>query len=416
VNLAENPDQNSIPRELSLPSSSVASRCDSDDIRLTVDKDKHAQTEKIVANGRFQYVGTIDSRMSFNISACSSIFNGSQAHAAHHERNVIVALVVGVIACIAWVEVFKSAILDPRLEPEIAYEPKDYPVAPLNDFRWDWTGKGITGTWSTSTFVTYQCVLAWFTCSFTGLLLEFMVGQRMISLADKITEQHEAMWKFAQFLFPFMILVGILLVRNGNALGMVFGVIGMWKFGFPETISIMSQALRSSTREKFSHHTVVFYLKAYGKLVHHSSSMVFFCVFAMGASPMTRPCLAITLPLVVQHLMVPLKYVSYGVYAVIETVVEVWFEMEVFANVEFFYYPHGVDGAQHVYNPMIIRGVIAIVSAHWFYFLAGIIDIVGKICSKHRRREQHDPEAQCMESPTMAKRSTVQVWKANMIK
>jgi hypothetical protein len=374
-------------------------------INLTIDEEKDAHLGRAVAQERFQLVGSNDSKMSFNISACSSISAGPKANAGHHDRIVILALLVGVIACIGWVEFFKSAILDPRLEPGMTHKPDDYPVAPPNDFRWDWTGKGITGKWSTSSFVTYQCLLAWFTCSFTGLLLEFMVGQRLIAIADTITEQHEAMWKFAQFLFPFMILIGILLVRDGNALGMVFGVIGMWKFGFPETISIKPQAIRLSSPETFSYQTVVFYLKSYGKLVHHSSSMVFFCVFAMGASPMTRPFTAMSLPLVVQHLMVPWKYVSYGMYAVIETVVEVWFEMEVFANIEYLYYPHGVSGAQHVYNPILIRGIIAITSAHWFYFTAGIIDIVGKKCCMQERKHSG---GHAMASPTMEKRSTVQ--------
>jgi len=241
---------------------------------------------------------------------------------------------------------------------------------------WSGTESGLSYHLTEQRFIEMQCLLAWGTCLFSGLGSEFVVGYELMVTVKNITPAFEHGWFVAQFLFPIMIHTAILLAREHNAWALVFGCMGMWKFGFPETLTYFLHAW--SPKDHI--HRVSSLLNALGTLTHHSASMLFICIFTTGAAPMTRPLIAGATPLVVQHLAVSLKYFSMPMYAFMELLIEIYWEWEVMSGLELLYHPHQVPLSADNFNPLIsglvVRCVSAMVLAHWFYWAAAIIDSI----------------------------------------
>jgi hypothetical protein len=261
--------------------------------------------------------------------------------------------------------------------------------------RWGFTGSSLTDGLDDLAFADFQCLLTWFVCVVTGLGAEFFVGYEFLTSAKEITPWHEHAWFVAQFLFSIMILTAIQLGRAGNALAFVFIIAGMWKFGFPETLLFLVKGYGSEGGHWTARLTSL--MNAFGTLAHHSSSVLAVSILALGLSPLTRPIVCISMPLVLQHIVVSVKYCSMPFYALLELLLEIYWQWEVFANMERFYLPHGVPGAPAI-SPigtgLVLRGVCGMLLAHWLYWAAAILDGIFVLCPLGSQdREVHDVES-----------------------
>jgi len=87
------------------------------------------------------------------------------------------------------------------------------------------------------------------------------------------------------------------------------------------------------------------WLDGMGALIHHSSGAYIIVSVATHLCPLDRRLLAMSLPLVGQHLFVLLKYWSVPLYCFTELVLEVIFEWEIFANLADLSFENGYDSS-----------------------------------------------------------------------
>ena len=84
-------------------------------------------------------------------------------------------------------------------------------------------------------------------------------------------------------------------------------MLGFWKMGFPETAGFFRHAYGIGRVNAAS---LSAYLDGLGTLVHHLSGAYLIVGVTMELFPLDRRILSLSLPLVVQHLFVLLKYWS----------------------------------------------------------------------------------------------------------
>lgn len=100
-------------------------------------------------------------------------------------------------------------------------------------------------------------------------------------------------------------------------------------------------------------------------VIHHSSAAISLAALLSHVLPPTREVLAVTLPLLMQHWGILLKYNYNLAYVVIEVVLEVWFEWNAFSCIENLHELHWMGGVM----------VASMLFAHWCYFLSGAINL-----------------------------------------
>ncbi|KAL7447770.1 hypothetical protein ACHAXS_000089, partial [Conticribra weissflogii] len=81
--------------------------------------------------------------------------------------------------------------------------------------------------------------------------------------------------------------------------------------------------------------------------------------------PPTRDILAVTLPSLMQHWVVLMKYNYRLAYIIIEIILEIWFGWNAFSCIESIHELHWMGGVI----------VASMLFAHWCYFLAGAINL-----------------------------------------
>lgn len=102
------------------------------------------------------------------------------------------------------------------------------------------------------------------------------------------------------------------------------------------------------------------FLNGFGLILHHSATAWAICTLLLGYVVPSRWVLAVCQPLILQHWIVPLKYVNYLVYGILSIVIEVLWEREVFGNLRYFTERH----LQCVAWTMLI--------SHWCFLVSGI--------------------------------------------
>lgn len=327
-------------------------------------------------------------------------------------RKLVGTLMLGVAGIALVVELFVRLVLNPTFERPAEFATNMFDAARRSRQEtpqplWSFTGQGVTSGLSDQAFQEFQCFLTWLVCVVTGLGSEFFVGYEFLTTVETISRKHEHAWFVAQFLFSLSILMAILLARSGNPLALGFGVAGAWKFGFPETIlCIISGWQCPNLAGKLSG-----LLNAFGTLAHHSALLLFISLFTLGVSPLTRPLVAGSMPLVLQHIVISVKYISPTLYIVLELLLEIWWEWEVFSVIEFAYLPHGVQLPQFAQNPLysqvVPRCVCTMVLAHWMYWSAGILGVISQ--SQLRSIEQK----KCNDLECCAEVDRPQNWQGN---
>ena len=107
------------------------------------------------------------------------------------------------------------------------------------------------------------------------------------------------------------------------------------------------------------------FLDGLGTLLHHASGVLFVVVVLVGLAPLNRPMIAASIPLVIQHWFVLVRYRNTLLYGLIMAGCEVFWEFELIASLPQFTNVNGID---RVVRPI----AYLMLEAHWIYWVAGI--------------------------------------------
>ena len=147
-------------------------------------------------------------------------------------------------------------------------------------------------------------IVLWLSVVVAGLGSELVLGELLVV---KLAEVHEAygtaLWHSSQLFFSLFVSISFF---AASPLGLPFLVIGMWKFGFPETTSCFRRAWLHGVSIK----GLSSLLGGLGTVLHHTASAWTIVGLTTGLFVRGRPMIACTLPIVAQHLGILLKYHS----------------------------------------------------------------------------------------------------------
>uniref|UniRef100_A0A7S3BHW4 EF-hand domain-containing protein n=1 Tax=Haptolina ericina TaxID=156174 RepID=A0A7S3BHW4_9EUKA len=167
-------------------------------------------------------------------------------------------------------------------------------------------------------------------------------------------------WKVAQLFFAVCITVALF---SRSPFGFPFMIVGFWKFGFPETMGCYRRCFRIG---KVSAESISAFLDGVGTLIHHTTGSYWIIACTTGLQPFDRRILSLSLPLVGQHIVVLTRYVNTPLYGICELCLEVFWEIEVFSNLDQLSLENGYD--------ISTRGAaLCMLLAHWCYWSAAII-------------------------------------------
>ena len=146
------------------------------------------------------------------------------------------------------------------------------------------------------------------------------------------------------------------------------------KFGFPETTGSYRRAFRVLNSGKgigVRLDALSNYMNGVGTFCHHSSGAYLIVACATHLMPLDRRVLSMSLPLVVQHLVVLVKYHSTVAYGLCELAIEIWWEWEIFANLGDLSVENGYD--------LTTRGIaLTMAFSHWMYWGAALVKLASK--------------------------------------
>eukprot|EP00039_Didymoeca_costata_P025460 m.13436 g.13436 ORF g.13436 m.13436 type:complete len:793 (+) comp4853_c0_seq1:200-2578(+) len=172
-------------------------------------------------------------------------------------------------------------------------------------------------------------------------------------------------WRLAQLAFPLCLSIAIL---SESVFGLPFLIIGLWKFGFPETVSnlILCMRTRACGETITNLDAIPKFCNGFGTLLHHSAAAWYAVVIITRIyTPYMYPLeyFSFSLPLIVQHWFTILKYVNTMLYGIVEISLEIWFEIEAFSSLTKLQYWHEIC----VLCTMIV--------AHWLYWIAAFLSL-----------------------------------------
>jgi len=221
-----------------------------------------------------------------------------------------------------------------------------------------------------------QVLVGTLTMSVFGLGLEVVIGYEILR-AMEINSFVEHSWVVAQFLFGILAMTSFLCMREGGAISIFLGPLALWKFGFPETIMNMIKFTRNTRRLPLR---LAALFDSFGCLTHHTCSCLTLSLHVWGRSPATRAVFAMSTPLLLQHVVIPLKYSAPGAYLLSEFILEVLWEWETISSMGIMFEPHGLPISDTVhsayYNPILLRCMMGMLFGHWFYWTGGILEHV----------------------------------------
>jgi len=220
---------------------------------------------------------------------------------------------------------------------------------------------GPTSWISDKWFHVYSVVIAWITVASTGLGSELVFG---VALTTYLFHRKHGpvIWHFAQFMFSLMLMVAFV---GDSGFGLPFLTFGLWKFGFPETIS---------TLLRFRHlREIDAIVDGIGLLLHHLSTSLTLVGIMLHLFPRDRAMTAVCVVPMMQHWFVLVKYRHLITYIAIELLLEVYFQWEVISNLGEFNTDFGIAITR------VGRGcALTMLFAHWLYLIGAIIRLFRK--------------------------------------
>jgi len=244
----------------------------------------------------------------------------------------------------------------------------DFDIRPQNasskhNDSWRITDSIPTSQMTDEQFKIYVGFVLWVTVELAGIGLEVFVWWHFVQIWN---ETRESLWLFAQFLFPLLVVTCIGLSLSMNYLALPFLVLGMWKFGFPETIMYMYLGLNNRHSSPLCR-TADFF-NGIGTACHHGAASFLVCMLLAGVIGPSRYIFNSALILVMQHWFVLLSSMSRFWYAVIELALELWFEWTV------------ISDFWHLYDLQwtAALGSAVFLLAHWLFLFAAFLELFVK--------------------------------------
>lgn len=221
-------------------------------------------------------------------------------------------------------------------------------------------------------FTVYITVVIWLTAVLTGIGLEILVWIRYLQpwTSDcniRGNAEREFWWRVSQFVFPLVIMTALGLATTHNFVALPALVVGLWKFGFPETINHLYLGIYETNTSLLERAANL--LNGIGSLMHHSAGALLIVSALNGLASPTRVILSPALVLIMQHWFALLFYSNKFLYSSLTLVWEFWFEWLLLSHLEALLSQHRVVGI----------GAFAMLFAHWLYLMAGAI---GTLCTE----------------------------------
>jgi len=228
----------------------------------------------------------------------------------------------------------------------------------------------------------YFLIVAWLSVVAAGLGSEMVLGH-IISKALVNMKNGYAAWHFAQLIFSLLLTVAF---TANDGIGLFFLSLGLWKMGFPETVSALV-AFQKAKRKRSSR-ALASLFDGMGMLLHHFSTSLVITAICLHIFPRNRAITAGCIVPILQHLFVLVKYHARGLYILLELGLEVWFQIEVICNVAEFDSGLGLD----VTN--LGRGLaLSMLLAHYMYLTAAALGMLGDALKRFTTEEAEPARA-----------------------
>jgi hypothetical protein len=204
--------------------------------------------------------------------------------------------------------------------------------------------------------------LSWITCITVGFASEFTLGPLLVRMGASLE-----FWKYAQLFFPLLATVTLQLAAQRNPLCMLTLVLGLWKFGFPETFYYVRRGFK---RKQGYLIACIDSLDGWGLVFHHSAAAMGIAQLNAGTVALDRHICAASFPLIVQHWFALLRYKSVAAYTIMVLIVEAWFEWEVISNFKY------LDEKWEIGATTVVM-----LTAHWMVILSSLLRLILKLCT-----------------------------------
>ena len=266
----------------------------------------------------------------------------------------------------AWLPILARAQPDETSppSPSTCSYPNSFRQTPIRPFFYEWRASHEGAVMppleyiSDEAFAWLLTYCTWVSVLIIGLGSELIVGHILVEVLS--VKRLKQFWQGAQLAFPLFLNIAI---ASRSYWGLLFLVLGLWKCGSPETIAFYKLARkRNDPWLARLEHACNFI----GTLIHHSATSLLVVSLVTGRELLDRNMLTCTLPLVVQHWTVLLKYVDALLCTTAVLVVEVVWEWEVLWNLQL----HDCIG----WHLALIAW--AMLAAHWLYLTAAIIKLL----------------------------------------
>jgi len=226
-------------------------------------------------------------------------------------------------------------------------------------------------------FMVYFLLVAWLSVVLAGLGSEVVLGELLARLMVESRNGFVA-WHFAQLTFSLLLTASF---TASDGIGLIFLPIGLWKMGFPETVSSLISFSRS--KRKASLAALAELCNGFGTLLHHFSTSLVITGILLHVFPRDRALTAGCVVPILQHIFVLVKYHLDWLYIAIELGLEIWFQIEVISNVSEF------DSLRGLEITNMGRGLaLSMLLSHYLYLVAAALKILCDVLSSCRRRQQ----------------------------
>jgi uncharacterized protein YjeT (DUF2065 family) len=229
-----------------------------------------------------------------------------------------------------------------------------------------------------SEFQVYLGFFLWITIILAGIGLEFVV---FVLLPAKWSSKVQSYWMLAQTLFSLFVATAVGMAISLNYAALPIFVAGMWKFGFPQTITLMFIALNDISLNRLQRFG--YFVNAVGLLIHHTAGGLAISVAATGLGNMANARIVFDAILIamMQHWFFFLRYIHKNTYIAVELILEFWFEWITVSNLEGLFAYH--------WSAALFGGTFLV--AHWLFLGAAAVETFAETLHMRRSKKTDEP-------------------------
>ena len=214
-------------------------------------------------------------------------------------------------------------------------------------------------------FAMYFLFVAWISVVLAGLGSEVVLGRLISEKLATMTNGYVA-WHFAQLVFSMLLTVAF---TSNDGIGLFFLPIGLWKMGFPETLTALAHFYHA--RPKLAPEPIAELINGIGTLLHHLSTSLIITGLCLHIFPRHRALVAGCIVPILQHVFVLLKYNYRPLFILVQLALELWFQIEVIANLAEF------DSGLGLTITNLGRGLaLSMLLAHYMYLTEAAIHLI----------------------------------------